>query len=216
MKSLLIVLAAHLSVVASAGDLDARDKAVQFFKTNLVNRTVAATTNDADSDFEQTWKYENLNVTSEGFTYDEVIEIKQTVFELDADGKRVGSGVKRNRNYKTRTEIGQLKGSNYLYGFKRTLSSSFRDSTGSAYTVKMEVDDKEMVIHFDDAHPTSWPKNPPATGHDLLLSKHVETLFVDSDGKLNRKFTQDTEVLDPVTLAPVSKKPQFSAEQKEN
>lgn len=215
MKSLLFLALGLGSGFAFGGDLDQRDAVIEFFKTKVLNRSVSATTNKPSGDFHQTWKYENLNVTGQGLTYDEVVEIEQTVFQVDANGVRVGAGDKRDRKYRTRTELGQLVGTDQLLGFKRFLSSSFRDVTGRNYNSKAEVDGDKLIITFDDAQPSSWKQDPPATGYDIIQSKHVETLWVDANGKLNRLFVQNTEVLDPKTLKVISTKPEFRAEQKE-
>ncbi len=210
-----LMIAALISANAFA-DTKALEDAIHFFKANVNGKTVSATTNDEDSDFTQTWKYENLGVSGNGFTYDEKVDIKQTVYELDADGNRKQPGDQRNRSYKVRTEIGHREGTDLLLGFKRFLESSFRDTTGSFYTASVELDGDKLVINFDDGQPSTWPKNPPATGVDLIQSKHVETLWIDEAGKLNRKFTQVTEILDPKTLEVLKTKPQFVTEQKEN
>ncbi len=208
-----LIVALGIGASAFGADLDAREDVIHFWKTNVNGKTVSAAQKEEKQDFSQSWKYENLNVTEEGFIYDEVVDIKQTVYELDADGKRTGSGDERNRSYNTRTEIGQRTGTDLLLGFKRFLSSTFRDTTGSAYTSSVKLDGDKLIIKFDDAQPTTWKKNPPDTGYDLIRSKHVETLWVDSDGKLHRKFTQVSEILDPTTLEVVSTKPEFVTEQ---
>jgi hypothetical protein len=214
MKYLLaLALVLGLNNTGIAGELDQRDEVFKFLNEKVNNRTVSATTNTERSDFSQSWTYENLVKTGDGFTYDEVVEIKQTVYELAADGKRVGKGDSRDRNYTTRTSIGQLLGTERLIGNKQFLKSSFRETTGFIYTAQAFLDGDKLIIKFDDAQPNSWPKNPPDVGHEVMLSKHVETLWLGNDRKLNRKFTQITEILDPKTLAVTSKLPEFTAEQ---
>lgn len=198
-------------------DLKARDRVVDFLKKNVIGRTVSTTNPYAeDEDFSQSWTYQTLAVTENGFTYDNVVQIKQVRYALDSAGKRTGKGERRDRMYLLRTSIGQRLGTEILMGVAIPVISTFRDIAGTAFTVEsFKLDNDKLSLEFTDTLPVSWPKPPGETGYDLISAKHTETLWVDSDGKLNRLFTQDASILDPSTRAVIKKVDPWKSEQKE-
>ena len=217
----ILVLTLAMQLSATASDIDSiknRDEVVAFFKDNVMGKTVASRSKKAeDEDFAQTWSYSNLQVTERGFTYDEKIEIKQTTYVLDEGGKRKGAGDVRDRSYENLTSVGMREGTLYLLGVKIPVKSSFRDMTGSAYSIDgVKLDSGKLVIEFTDVGFTTWPKRDPKDGMDLIRSKYVETLWVDDNGKLNRTFTQVTSYLDPQTLKVTSTKPEWRSDQIED
>jgi len=216
-----LFLAMAMQLSATASDIDSiknRNEVVAFFKDNVIGKTVASRAKKSESeDFSQTWSYSNLKVTERGFTYDEKIDIKQTTYVLDEEGRRKGVGDIRDRSYENHTSVGMREGTLYLLGIKVPAASSFRDMTGSAYSIdSVKLDAGKLVIEFTDVGFDTWPKPDPKQGMDLIRSKYVETLWVDDNGKLNRVFKQVTSYLDPMTLSVTRTKPEWVSEQIED
>jgi len=206
------------SSVYAAEEIDQKSQVVSFFQTKMNGKTVSATDpREEDGDFSQSWSYANFRPSDKGFSYEEILTIKQSVYAVDKDGKRTGDPDIRDRMYSTHTEVTYLPTLKKYVGFKTTNATTFKDAdpVGSGKTVESITADADgITIKWTDLHPQEWRKAPPDQGTELIRSTHTERLTVEN-GKLKREFSQLTSIIDPATGEEASKKKPWSTVQLE-
>src|SRR4051812_35977200 len=80
-----------------------KENAVAFLKKSVIGRrlqhrsTDKMANNTMETEFSRESIFANLRETADGFTFDKLIVIKQTIWDLDGEQKRVGEGRKEDR-----------------------------------------------------------------------------------------------------------------------
>jgi hypothetical protein len=196
------------AVPAADGPKDASDRAaaVKFLKEQVVGKTLASAlitskTDDGkvEGSYEDRATISNFTESADGFEFDVVTESRETLYDLDAAGKRVMPGKDISGVRVWHVQVLERKSSHKLVGLDRLVSSTIKEDpyAGAFSTVQMEMKDGKLVIketqgNYADFVAAKGGRNPVA-------ADSVTTLWVEG-GKLQARIEQTTFDVDPVTL----------------
>jgi hypothetical protein len=114
-------------------DLTDRAPVVKFFKEKVIGRTLATpkTTfkwdeNKMEGEYEDQVIYNNFIETAEGFGFDVTSVSKQTLYDLDKEGKRLQPGRDFSGTFLSRYEICERTSTKKLTGISRPLSTTIK------------------------------------------------------------------------------------------
>lgn len=185
-----------------------RAEALGFLRDHVIGRAVEVTTSYKAGDkienlFTRRMTYTNLVETKKGLKFDAISIIKQTIYDLDDKGERVGEGKTKNRALLLRFEVAELESAPKLRGFYRIISNTAGDPTGSGAVVFITMRDDRLVIDqttigFDDFFAAEGGMKPGVSETRAIL--HVQ------DGRLHVEETERNYYVDPdgQQRAPVS------------
>jgi len=143
----------------------------------------------------------NFTETKSGFYFDAQITNKQTVYDLDTEGKRLGAGRKQDQTFTWRYQVAPRRSTHQLVGVAVPVDDKGRmvdagDPPFSAYAVRMHM--KEVKLHLEQS----------TVLHDDLFAKagkwrpgfiEVESVFAVRDGRLERTVKAKGHDVDPRT-----------------
>ena len=110
-----------------------RAQVTKFFKEHVIGKTLATpkTTfkwddNKMEGDYEDQTIYNNFTETAEGFAFDVTSVSKQTLYDLDKEGKRLQPGRDFSGTFVGRYEICERASTKKLTGISRPLSTTIK------------------------------------------------------------------------------------------
>jgi hypothetical protein len=100
-----------------------------------------------EPEYDRTIRFANLAVSPEGFSFNVLMMIKQTNFDLDADGNRILPGRVMDRTLVNRMRFGRSQSTGKIVGHRDTLySDSPRVNFGMTGNMIMSMEEDKLVI----------------------------------------------------------------------
>ena len=186
-----------------AEETSERAKALSFLKDNVIGRTVSVNLTEkiangtVETVFSRNTSFVKLMETPNGFQFDAVSVIRQTNYDLDKQGKRVGPGLVEDRTIADRYVVSERKSTKKLIGYSLVVSNSSDFDEAAVDAVRVGFQDGKLVIDestvlFNDLFAEGGQFKPG--GADV----HSEFSIV--RGKLRRVQTIQIFDVDPNTL----------------
>lgn len=190
----------------SAGTSD-RTQVVQFLKKHVIGKTLVApkktfkwADNKMEGDLQGQMSYHNLTETAHGFSFHITTVTKQTLYDLDTEGKRLQPGRDLSGTHVARYEIGERLSTKKLTGTARLLSTTLEGVSleGIAPLITgMKVADgklrwNETLPGYVDL-PVPGGKYKPGTSDETVTIALVS-------GKVQVEMEQTNFYVDPDTL----------------
>jgi hypothetical protein len=136
---------------AAPDDKSQRAQAVRFLKEHLIGKTLEQPTTvrknvggKVESEFSLKRSYQNLKETKLSFAFEEVLDIRQTLYDLDAQGNRAGEGVKKDRRLVRRYQIGERISTGKLVGVASNAVDQDEDTPVGAFAIRMKCEDGKL------------------------------------------------------------------------
>jgi len=202
-----ILLFAMPSVLAQ-GDLFSGPE-LDFFRKYMIdrefvipadaNRTSRLDGGKIEIDFDRRAKFANLTVAPEGFTYNVMFTMKQTNYDLDANGNRILPGRVMDRTVVVRESFGRSKSTGKMIGHRTILYNDFADASygmASNMIMSLEGEDKMVVVII----PGGYADYFAAGGGHRPRTNRTHTEIVVKDGKVTRTSVVEIFDVDPDTL----------------
>jgi len=181
-----------------------RAEVVKFLKAKVIGKTLETKSTSriangmVEAVFEARRTFSNLVETNQGFTFDVLIEIKQTNYDLDDQGKRTSASHNKDRTYVGHYMIGEKLSTGELIGMEVDLFSNDPDAYPySPQVVRMDVEGDALImaintVLYQDFYGKQNRFTPGA----------VETRyeFRVEDGRLVARQTTRAYNVDPKTL----------------
>jgi len=196
MKFAICGFALAFGAVAFAADAPStRDRVFQFLEKNVMGRTQQlATEGTIEAEgatyqvkFSATIKWDKLEKTEEGLTFEETRDIKQSNIKRGAAGK--AEETVTDRVVVFRHALGERETAKALVGVSNMTKNTLEDPTGKASVTMIELstDDKELYLYqslagFGEASLDGKTIIPVANASEATLS-------LDAQGKLNTNET---------------------------
>ena len=152
-----------------------------------------------ESDFDRKTRYANLTVTPGGFTFNALLTIKQTNYDLDADGKRILPGRVIDRTEVIKYLFGRSESSGKLVGHLEVLySDSPNAKFGMTRNMLLFMEGEKLVMV---SIPGGYHDFYAAGGKRKSATAKSRTEITVKDGKITRTaisevFDVDTETLE--------------------
>ncbi|MCE9555005.1 MAG: hypothetical protein K8T91_16750 [Planctomycetes bacterium] len=200
----LALMLAIATASARAEDFSAAG-VTEFIQNNMIGKQLRTeTTRSIDNgkvavDFATNTAYTNFTETPNGFEYDVVSDVKQTNYDLDAQGKKKLPGVSKDRIAVTRYSFNKLKSTGKLLGMTKSISNTLKsDSAAGPTALQMGMQDGKLVmksrtVYYSDRFAAGNQVKPGAS--------ETTTVFEVKDGKLHVTSKTQTFDVDPVTMA---------------
>jgi hypothetical protein len=184
-----------------------RAQVTKFFKEHVIGKTLATPKtkfkwddNKMEGDYEDQVIYNNFTETAEGFGFDVTSVSKQTLYDIDKEGKRVQPGRDFSGTFVVRYEICERASTKKLTGISRPLSSTIKAPSpeGTATLVTgMKVDGGKLT--WNETLP-GYADFPGIKGKYKPGSWDVKMTISIVGGKLQIEGDQTNFALDPDTL----------------
>lgn len=216
----LLILGTFVAVSIPSGAVASdREDIIKFLRKNVIDRTIAAkitvkmANNTVETDFERRTTFSYLVETKDGFMFDAVIAIKQDIYDLDDDGKRIKPGRIENRNLTVRYEFSLRKSTGRMRGFSRLIANSTGQAiTGLAQSAEARIDGDTLVVDSETiGYSDHWGK-----GGEFFPGAHESNaVYSMRDGRLRRTETNNFFDVDPKTMkrTPNRDKPEVMIEE---
>ncbi|MHC5540970.1 hypothetical protein ACYOEI_22335 [Singulisphaera rosea] len=195
-----------------------KEDVVAFLKKNVIGRklehrsTVKMANNTLETEFVRQTIYTNLQETSESFSFDVLFVIKQTIFDLDKEGKRTGPGRHEDRVLASRYELTIRKSTGRLLGSLRGLANSLTNPTGYTSLVRIELKgDRLIITNTNVGYGDYFGKE----GRFEPATSDSQTVMELKEGKLYSKETTTSFNVDPETMQRTSKRDEITNVDKE-
>ena len=203
-RSIIVLLALGGSAAASE-----KEDVIAFLKQNVMGRKVEHRSTDKlanntlETDFIRQTIHTNLQETSQGFSFDVLYVVKQTIWDLDKEGKRQGQGRHEDRVLASRYEFKTRKSTGRLLGCMRGLTNSFIDPIGDVNFAQIELKNDRLIITestvgYGDYFGKGGKYDP--------ASSDIQTVMELKEGKLYRRQTVTSFNIDPETLQRTSQR----------
>ena len=151
-------------------------------------------------DFDRTVRFTNLSVSPGGFSFNVLLSVKQTNYDLDAEGKRILPGQMKNRTLIEKHTFSRSKSTGKIVGRTESICHDIPNTVLSMtrnQILFMEDEDKMVIIEIPDGfigdYFTTGGKYKPGTAKN-------RTEIVVKDGKVIRTLTSETFDIDPETM----------------
>ncbi len=196
-------------VVADEKKSDASDRAqvIKFLKEHVIDKTVAAPKTsfkldnnklEVDSDYQTA--FNNFAETREGISFDVTVVAKQTLYDLDKEGKRILPGRDLSGTLVQRYEFGERASTQKMTGIARVLSMTIKIPSQQGMVT--------LVTGVKIAHgKLSWNETTPGYGDFLAAdgkykpgSEDGSYTFSIVEGKLRTEYHTKGFDVDPDTL----------------
>ena len=181
---------------------------LDFFRKYMLNREFVMLP-DADKtsrldggkleiEFDRKNRIANLTVSPGGFTFNTLNTIKQTNYDIDADGKRILPGRVMDRNIVVKHSFGRSKSTGKLVGYMEIIyNDSPEAATGMTSNMTLFMEGDKMVMQripggYFDAFAAGGTHKPRA------LSMRTE--IVVKEGKVIRTSETESFDVDPETF----------------
>jgi len=186
---------AFCSVTFAAEATATRDRVFQFLDKNVIGRTQqVATEGTIESDgatyqakFSAVIKFDKLEKTEEGLTFEETRDIKQTTTKRNLAGK--AEEAVSDRVVVIRHAVSERETTKSLVGVSTMTKNTLEDPTGKASVTMIELstDGKELYVYQSQA----GFSEASLDGKTIVPVAHATTatMFLDQAGKLNTNET---------------------------
>lgn len=199
----LVVSLSCITSIPMEADAGERENVLIYIRKHVIGKTLEHRSTSKisegkiETEFTRRTTFTNLVETSSGMAFDEVIIIKQVLYDLDEQGKRASPGRNQDRFIVVRHEYSVRKSTGHVLGIGRVLTNSLVDSTGAASSERISLKGNSLIIHrsalgYDDFFAPGGRFEP---GTD-----DVQDEFSVRDGKLHRVETTTSYRVDPETL----------------
>ncbi len=180
-----------------------RAQVVKFLKANVIGKTLEITINSkidmgkVETEFNRRVTFCNLVESDKGIRFAEIAVIRQTNFDLDANGKRIGAGRRVDRTVMVNWEVGERLSTGKLVGFGTFPVNTAVSPAGEFGTLTMGMEDGKLVMMrstglYSDFFAAGGKFKPGAA------DTRIEMTVV--KGKLERTATETPYDVDPKTL----------------
>jgi len=151
-----------------------------------------------ESDFDRKIRYANLAVTPGGFTFNALFTIKQTNYDLDANGKRILPGRVVDSTFVSKYLFGRSESSGKLIGHVEVLySDSSNANLGMANNMLLFMEGEKLV---EVRIPGGYSDFYAAGGKRTAKTAKTRTEFAVKDGKIFRTSVSDVFEVNTETL----------------
>jgi len=181
-----------------------RDQVVKFLRDKVIGKTLETKSTSqiangkVEAVFEARRTFSSLVKTNEGFTFDILIAIKQTNYDMDDQGNRIGASHKKNRTYVSRYLVGEKLSTGELIGTEVDVFSS--DPDAYPYTpmvVRMGIEGDALLMDVDTVlYQDFYGKDDRFTPGALEIRYEFRT----DKGRLVARQTTRAYDVDPKTL----------------
>jgi len=190
---------------AAGADKMSGDGAGEFIKQNMIGKQLHAETNrkidqgKVATDFSVTITYANWSERPNGFEFDVISDVKQTMYDLDKNGEKILPGISKDRIAVNRCLISKIKSTGQLLGIVIPVSNSLiKESAAGPTSLQLGMQDGKLVmktasIFHGDRFAAGNQVKPGA-------SERTNVLEV-KDGKLHSTSRTQSFDVDPTTLA---------------
>lgn len=180
-----------------------RGQVVRFLKANVIGKTLELKViskidrGKVEVEFHRKTTFCNLMESEKGFRFDEVASIRQTNFDLDANGKRIGEGRRVDRTVVVHWEVGERRSTGKLIGFGTFAVNTAVSPEGEFNTLSMGMEGDKLVMlrstgMYSDFFATGGQFKPGAA------DTRIEMTVV--RGKLERTARETPYDVDPKTM----------------
>jgi len=190
---------------------------LDFFTQNMLGKEFGMPPNEAsrtrlldggkvESAFDRKIRYSNLAVSPEGFSFNVLFTIKQTLYDLDANGNRILPGRSMDRTFVSRHEFGRNISTGKIVGNRKTIyNDSPNANFGMTSNLILSMEGDKLVIL---TLPGGFTDHFAAGGQYKPGTSETRTEFVVKDGTITRTTITQTFDVDPATLriTPVGEK----------
>ena len=189
--------------IPTAADAGEREDVLSYLKKNIIGRTLEHQSTSKisegkiETEFTRRTSFTNLVETSSGLAFDEIIVVKQVLYDLDGLGKRVAPGRQKDRVVVMRHEYAVRESTNHVLGIARVLTNTIANSTGVANSERITINGDSLVIHQSDVGYGDF--YAPGGKYEPANSDSREEFSV-GEGKLRRVTTRVSYNVDPETL----------------
>ena len=202
-----------LLVLGGYAPASEKEDVVAFLKKSVLGRklehhsTDKMANNTLETEFVRESVFANLQESAEGFTYDKLFVIRQTIWDLNVEQKRIGQGRQEDRQLTMRYEFKTRKSTGHLLGCSRVLTNSMADPTGVVNFARIELHDGRLIITessvgYDDYFGRDGKFEP--------ASSDSQTTMEIKNGKLYSSESVISFNVDPETLQRTSKRDAFN------
>jgi hypothetical protein len=129
-----------------------RSQVVSFLKANVIGKTLELKVlskidrGNVEVEFHRKTTFSNLMESEKGFRFDEIASIRQTNFDLDVNGKRVGEGRRVDRTVVVHWEVGERLSTGKLVGFGTFAVNTAVSPEGEFSTLTMGMEGDKLVM----------------------------------------------------------------------
>jgi len=159
-----------------------------------------------EADFDRRIRYANLAVSPEGFSYNTLLTIKQTNYDLDANGNRILPGRVMDRTFVIRSKYGRSLSTGKIVGSWEMLYNDHPNAVfGMTGNMIMSMEEDKLVIL---SLPGGFLDGFAASGRFVPRTNQSRMEVAVRDGKVIQTTTSEMFDVDPETLerTPVGEK----------
>lgn len=152
MKKLIVAVVAVLNFNAAIADETALSELTKFLRTTVIGKTLTTKSvrkiakDTVEADFERSTTFSNLMSTDGGIFFDEIVNIKQTDYNIDEKGKRTGPFFNKDRQLVARHAVREMKSTGVLVGRYTILSSTDPIAAFATMDEILNVKDDELTM----------------------------------------------------------------------
>jgi hypothetical protein len=201
---IVLALASGLAIADVEKPDDTFDAVAAFVQKNLIGRTIETsitskiTDGSLETEFTRRTMYINLVRSKDVFTFDMIILIKQKLWDLDKNGKRVNEKPRiKDRALVSRYGLRKSKSTGKAIGGLILLTSSVSRPSLNGSAIRMWVSDGKLIMV--STTPLYYDRFAKGDKYKPGASK-VTTEFVVKQGKLHATTVEKGFDVDPETL----------------
>jgi len=184
-----------------------RAQVTKFFKEHVIGKTLGTPKtkfkmddNKMEGDYEDQQIYNNFTETAEGFAFDVTSVSKQTLYDLDKEGKRIQPGRDFSGTFLSRYEICERASTKKLTGINRPLSTTIKaPSPEGTVTIVTGMKVADGKLTWNESVP-AYIDFPGIKGKYKPGSYDVKMTISIVEGKLQIEGDQTNFDVDPDTL----------------
>lgn len=215
----LVLNSSGLGFAADQPSASQFDAAMDFVEKNLIGRTLELKTGakiaggSLETEFIRRIKFLNLVRSKDAATFDEIGLIKQKIWDLDKDGKRINEMPRvEDRQLVLRIGIRESKATGELIGASEVLTSSYMRPTGAGTAVRMWFKNDRLFLEqttplYSDFFAKGGAFKP---GASIVLTE-----FFVKDGKVHSSFVEKAFDVNSKTLERTQSGPDVSSSEVE-